>query len=53
MKENATQRVAFDDVHSLLAEVTDVGRCGFPQDQRLGILHAEATVTHGKGSARF
>ena len=40
MKQNATQSVALDNVHSLLTEVTDVGRRRFPEDQRLGILHA-------------
>ena len=38
VKQNAAQGVSFDNVHSLLAEVADVRRRGFPQDQRLGIL---------------
>ena len=40
VKKNAAKRVPLDNVHSLLTEVTDVGRRGFPEDQRLGILHA-------------
>ena len=39
MKQNSAQSVTLDDVHSLFAEVTDVGGRRFPQDQRLGILY--------------
>jgi len=45
VKQDAAKGVTFDDVHSLFAEITHVGRRGFPQDQRLGILQHH---THNK-----
>jgi len=38
VKQDAAKCVPFHDVHSLTAEVADVGRRRFPEDQQLGIL---------------
>ena len=44
MKQNSTQSVPLDDVHTLVAEVAQVGCRRSTQDQRLGILQRHTAI---------
>jgi len=47
VKQNAAKSVPFDNVHSLIAEITHISCRRFPEDQQLGILqyHAQKFVS--------